>query len=591
MNKNNRYPFQIQMRYKKKQVSILLLLFLCLSPLFTAPCGDVDSNGSIDIVDALLIAQFYVGLNPQPFDQSAADVSGDSLADIIDALQIARYYVGLLDSLAGCVTNTAPPTPQPVGTNFVYDWIESVPPEQAPPFVPGDVPAFPGAGGAGKWTVGGRGSTVYEVTSLADSGPGTLREAIEAEGPRTVIFRTGGVIHLEDRLTITNPYITIAGQTAPGGGIVISDRPFWINTYNVIVRHIRVRMGLGRRDLPGLITDDAFGGRPVSDIIVDHVSASWGHDENLSFYKMEDVDNDGNAPPTERVTVQWSIIGEALGERFHPYGTVFGGKHATYHHNLHACHISWEPYLEIEHALRPLSLNPAPDDLSLVNNVFFVWLNRGLEGGGEGTINIINNWFVPDMDPYVDGRDFPIIKKIGDETGGQRSRYMAGNIMQGRDQVSADNWINVEGDVDQARSDVQFEMFAPVTIESAGTAYEAVLTQSGATLPKRDMVDERIVDATRNQKSYYLPIEIKQIDHYPFNEPGIVDLPYYEAGIGPADDDHDGIPNAWELARGLDPNNPVDGPLIINGYSNLEWYLNALADGDPEATAIAYPQG
>lgn len=467
--------------------------------------------------------------------------------------------------------------------------VESVPAETAPSFIQANVPAFPGAEGAGKWTYGGRGGRVYEVTSLADSGPGSLREAVEAKGPRTVVFRTGGIVHLQSRLVVTNPYLTIAGQTAPGGGIVIAGRPFWINTYNVIVRHIRVRYGDSRSDGTALITDDAFGGRPVSDLIVDHVSASWGRDENLSFYKMEDVNNDGHAPATERITVQWSIIGEAQGERFHPYGTVFGGKHATYHHNLHACQISWEPYKEIERPLRPLSLDPAPDDLNLINNVFFVWLNRGLEGGGPGTINIINNWFVPDADPYVEGRDFPIIQRVESETQGQRSRYLAGNVMQGRDDVTANNWLNVQGQVEAVRSEQPFEMLVPIPIESAEAAYQAVLERSGATLPTRDAVDQRIVAATRNQTSYYLPIEIKQIDFYPFSVEGVVDFPEYAAGTAPPDDDHDGIPNAWESVKGLDPADPRDGARLVGGYSNLEWYINALAGRDPEALAIAYP--
>lgn len=498
-------------------------------------------------------------------------------------------------SSAGGPSNTGGASSTAGASNIgrVQPWdpvhIESVPPETAPAFVQANVPAFPGAEGAGKWTYGGRGGKVYAITSLADSGPGTLREAVEAEGPRTVVFRSGGVIHLESRLVITNPYITIAGQTAPGDGIVIAGRPFWINTYNVIVRHLRVRYGDSRSDGTALITDDAFGGRPVSDLIVDHVSASWGRDENLSLYKMEDANNDGTFPPTERVTVQWSIIGEAQGERFHPYGTVFGGKHATYHHNLHACHISWEPYEEIERPLRPLSLDPAPDDLNLINNVFFVWLNRGLEGGGPGTINIINNWFVPDADPYVNGRDFPIIKQIGSETEGRRSRYLAGNVMQGRDEITANNWVNVLGPVEQARSDAPFEMFAPIPIESAETAYKAVLERAGATLPSRDAVDQRIVAATRNQTSYYLPIEIKQIHFYPFSVQGIVDFPDYAAGTAPPDDDHDGIPDAWESAKGLDPKDPRDGALVVGGYSNLEWYINALGDRDPEALIAAYP--
>ena len=458
-----------------------------------------------------------------------------------------------------------------------------LPPETPAPFKPGEVPAFPGAEGAGKWTVGGRGGKVYEVTSLEDKGSGTFREACEAKGPRIVVFREGGIIHLKDRLTIKNPYITIAGQTAPGGGICIADRSFWINTHNVIVRYIRVRMGTGHANMPGVITDDAFGGRPVSDIIVDHISASWGHDENLSFYKMDDVNNDNIVPATEWVTVQWSIIGEAMGHRFHPYGMVFGGKHADYHHNLIACNISWEPYKEIERPNRPIALTPAPDDLNLINNVFFIWLNRGLEGGGKGSINVINNYFLPDLDPYVTNknRDFMIFNKIGSETGGKRCRYMAGNIMHGKENVTTDNWCNVPGDVSKARSDKPFKMFEPVTIEDAKSAYEKVLRSAGATIPKRDKVDDRIVDATRNQKSYYLPIEIKQKDFYPFKLEGIVDFPEYAPGTTPSDSDHDGMPDEWENENGLNPNDASDGPKIKDGYSNVEWYLNELANGGP----------
>ncbi|MBN1309173.1 MAG: hypothetical protein JXA18_14715 [Chitinispirillaceae bacterium] len=450
----------------------------------------------------------------------------------------------------------------------------ALPPETVPPFKPGEVPAFPGAEGAGMWTVGGRGGRVYEVTSLEDSGPGTLREACEAEGARTIVFRTGGVIRLKERITITNPYITIAGQTAPGGGICISNNEFWINTHQVIVRHIRVRVGRAGVETP--ILYDGLGGRPVSDIIVDHVSCSWAHDENLSFYKMEDADNDGYAPPTERVTVQWSIISETLGHRRHPYGCVFGGRNATYHHNLHACNPNWEPFSS-------LAENPAPDHLDLINNVFYIWRNRWLKGGGEGPVNIINNRFVPDPQRDEADEQYQIIT-IGNETGGRRCRYMAGNGVQGYEKESADNWASVKADVQllkQVRSDEPFVMFAPVSIQSDDEAYEAVLEQSGATLPRRDTVDRRIVNATRRRKTYYLPIDVKHQDWYPFDEEGIMDLPDYTTGTAPSDGDHDGMLDEWETANGLNSKNADDGSQLKDGYTNLEHYLNELADGKP----------
>ena len=141
------------------------------------------------------------------------------------------------------------------------------------------IPAFPGAEGAGSFTLGGRGGKVFEVTNLAESGPGSLRRAIEAQGPRIVVFRISGIIMLEKLLTISNPYITIAGQTAPGDGICIRGQTTEINTHDVVLRHLRFRRG-NIKD-----RNDALGGYPVGNIIVDHCSASWGLDENLSLYR------------------------------------------------------------------------------------------------------------------------------------------------------------------------------------------------------------------------------------------------------------------------------------------------------------------
>ncbi len=169
------------------------------------------------------------------------------------------------------------------------------------------VPAFPGAEGAGSSTPGGRGGAVHVVTSLADSGPGSFRAAVEAEGPRTVVFGVAGLITLERPLDIQNPFLTLAGQTAPGDGVCIRGESVHINTHDVIVRYLRFRRGSFK------VRDDALGGYPVSDIIVDHVSASWGLDENLSLYRW--IKEEGGKQlkmPLENVTIQWSITSEAL---------------------------------------------------------------------------------------------------------------------------------------------------------------------------------------------------------------------------------------------------------------------------------------
>ena len=195
------------------------------------------------------------------------------------------------------------------------------------------IPAFPGAEGYGAMTRGGRGGKVIIVTNLNDSGPGSLREACETEGPRIVVFAVSGTITLEKRLRISNPYITIAGQTAPGDGICIRRYPLSINTSEVIIRYIRVRLGDETGD-----DSDAISGRYHKNIILDHVSASWSIDETVSIYHCENV------------TIQWCLISESLYDAGHVKGThgfggIWGSNRSTYHHNLLAHHTSRNPRL------------------------------------------------------------------------------------------------------------------------------------------------------------------------------------------------------------------------------------------------------
>ena len=249
-------------------------------------------------------------------------------------------------------------------------------PGMAPPLpfvMPYGVPAFPGAWGGGMFTTGGRGGKVIAVTNLNDSGPGSLRAAIEADEPRIIIFRVAGIIPLKSNLNINNPDITIAGQSAPGDGICIANHSLNINTHNVILRHLRVRRG----DPEGGQGSDNIGGNPRGQVIVDHCTASWGRDENLSLYRyMEDRPDlpsvNGTVQqvkhPVSNLTIQYCISSEALGPG-HEFGGTWGGRDSTFHHNLFACNTGRNPSIGMS------------GEFDYRNNVLFNWSHRTMDGG------------------------------------------------------------------------------------------------------------------------------------------------------------------------------------------------------------------
>src|SRR5262249_2822899 len=242
------------------------------------------------------------------------------------------------------------------------------------------LPAFPGAEGAGAYTPGGRGGKVYAVTNLNDRGPGSLREAVEARGPRTVVFRVAGIITLETPLSGTHPFLTVAGQTAPGDGVCIRNQTFEINTHDVVLRYLRFRRGNLK------VRDDALGGHPVRNVIVDHVSASWGLDENLSLYRHMVKTPDGKLKklPVENLTIQWTISSEALDRYNHAFGGIWGGHGTSFHHNLFACNTGRNPDIGMG------------GSFDFRNNVIFNWRHRTLDGGdGSSEVNVIANYFKP----------------------------------------------------------------------------------------------------------------------------------------------------------------------------------------------------
>lgn len=442
-----------------------------------------------------------------------------------------------------------------------------------PPRLPAGIPAFPGAWGGGMFTTGGRGGRVIPVTNLNDSGPGSLRAALEAEGPRIVVFRVAGTIPLDSNLNINHPDITVAGQTAPGDGICLANHSLNINTRNVILRHLRVRRGRPE----GGQGSDNIGGNPAGQIIVDHCSTSWGMDENLSLYRHMQPQPDGSAVKlaVKNLTIQWTISSEALNARNHAFGGTWGGEDATFHHNLFACNTARNPSIGMS------------GEFDYRNNVVFNWGHRTMDGGDETSlVNVIANYYKPG--PASKADMVSTIARIEQRSmyspgsalaaGGWFPQapprpgkwYVAGNIIEGHEEVTRDNWRGMRGPEGLARVNTPFEGW-PVAQQTAGDAYAAVLAKVGATLPRRDAVDARVIGMVRTGKVGAGNGIIRD----PQEVGGFPELTFDPATV-PADSDGDGLPDAWEKQHGLDAANPADGAADADGdgYTNVEEWLN-----------------
>ncbi len=443
-------------------------------------------------------------------------------------------------------------------------------------FLLAQTPAFPGAEGFGRFSVGGRGGRVAEVTNLNDSGPGSLREAIEAPGARTVVFRVSGTIHLRSHLTILHDSITIAGHTAPGDGICLARAPLVVEANHVIIRYLRMRLG----DLDDGHDDDACAGcRNIQrgkpgPVIVDHCSASWSIDEAASFY-----DNGG-------FTLQWSYVTESLNRSHHAkgphgYGGIWGGQRATFHHNLLAHHSSRNPRFNGGRTTG----QPEKELVDHRNNVIYNWGFNSAYGGEGGSYNIVGNYYKsgPATNPGVAGR----IVQPWDTTG---CWYISGNTVVGFPEITADNWLGVspaEGftaaSIRRARTPFNAD---PLTVDTPEEACRKVLEHGGASLPRRDAVDTRITDEVRRGTATFGG-RYRRTGGVSDGATGIIDSqedvggwPVLRSAPAPEDSDHDGMPDAWEVCRGLNPHNAHDGTILTaGGYSNLEVYLNARVEG------------
>ncbi len=439
------------------------------------------------------------------------------------------------------------------------------------------VEAFPGAEGFGKFTSGGRGGRVIYVTKLVDNGSeGTLRHAINQTGARTILFKVSGTIALQSSLSINSGSLTIAGQTAPGDGITLKNYPVTINASNVIIRFIRFRMG----DEAGQ-EGDALGGRGQKNILIDHCSMSWSTDECVSFY--------GN----ENFTLQWCIISESLRNAVHTkgahgYGGIWGGRFASFHHNLLAHHDSRNPRLG-EAAGKSYALTNLVD---LRNNVIYNWGNNSAYGGEAMNVNIVNCYYKPGPATVKADRILSIDKnKIkGTEVYDSWGKYfIEGNVVEGSSSATEDNWSygvynqfhNSYGAISSAektamRKDKPHAIHKNVLTHTASQAYQLVLAYAGASL-KRDAVDLRIVDNVEKGNFTY-PGSKGSKNGIIDSQEDVGGWPVLHTLPAPADTDGDGMPDQWEKAHKLDPTSSKDQHLhtLDPKFSNLEVYLNSL---------------
>lgn len=471
------------------------------------------------------------------------------------------------------------------------------------------VPAFTGAEGGGKFSFGGRGGKVYVVTNLNDSGPGSLREGCEAAGPRIIVFNVAGIIRLTMPIYIEAPYITIAGQTAPGDGICIAGQSVMDDTHDVVIRYVRFRRG--NTDI--FDRQSGLAGSPVGNIIIDHCSASWGNDQTLDTYRhMYQPTNGGPTLklPCVNDTIQWCIITEGLNTYNHAFGGDWGGRNTSFHHNLFACNTGRNPSIAMSY------------DFNFVNNVLFNWRHRSLDGGDKNSrFNIISNYYKPGPATLDNPVRYRILEPAQSWTKAEKvsrwgKAYVQGNIVAGYPKVTADNWdggvqfnkapdADASGDVAkglimdpgllakiiaQVRVDKPFPM-APITMQTAEDAYKSVLAGAGATLPKRDSVDERAVRQTETGKTWgmgqVIPVpRMKGLAKNDVGEAGngiITDIsqvggyPDYK-GEPIKDLCPDGIPLSWKTKYGLDTNDVdlADKDLQGDGYTVMDKYLNGL---------------
>lgn len=418
----------------------------------------------------------------------------------------------------------------------------------------GQALAFPGAEGFGKFTTGGRGGNVFVVTNLNDDGPGSLREAIRKKGPRIIVFAVSGTIDLKSSLNINSGDLTIAGQSAPGDGICIRNFPLKIKGDNIIVRYIKSRMG--DQDSQ---QDDAVSAIGNKNIIIDHCSFSWGTDEAASFY-----DN-------ENFTLQWTIVSESLNASVHKkgehgYGGIWGGKKASFHHNLLAHHKSRNPRFNGARYHK----QPQEEIVDFRNNIIYNWKSNSSYGGEEGNHNVVNNYYKPG--PATSGSKK---SRILDPWSPFGSFYVSGNVLDGNKEVTENNRKGVEGNHPDSTLVNNPVQVVAIPEQAAEDAFKEILAHAGSSF-KRDDVDKRIVQEVKTGAATFGKEKKGIID----SQEDVGGWPELKSIPAPSDKDQDGMADDWEVTHQLNPEDSKDASQfsISNEYSNIEVYLNNLLE-------------
>jgi hypothetical protein len=451
--------------------------------------------------------------------------------------------------------------------------------------------AFPTAEGYGRFARGGRGGKVIEVTNLEDCDPtksepaipGSFRAAIETDGPRTIVFRVSGLIKLKRPCAVTKPYCTIAGQTAPGDGICLANYSSGaFGTHDVIIRFLRFRIGdFARKAM------DGAGLGSCDHCIMDHCSISWSSDEGTSSRNARNI------------TFQRNIVAEALHHSYHyrasdrskyethAFAGSISGNVGSYHHNLlaHCTDRNWSLAGGYNQSGMYTGI------LDIRNNVVYNWTARTTDGG-VARMNYVNNYYKPyPKNPFVKW-----LLKLDpiDPSHGSEQYFMSGNILEGND-CESDNWKAFNGAAVEKLVRVDHPLFESfVKTQTASEALTNVLADVGATFPKQDVIDRRIVEEVRSGATHYIGTKGPAYGDRPSpNFAGIIDeppddkdaegspnfpWPEYRTYNVPTDTDHDGMPDDWEKSHGLNPNDPSDANADHDGdgYTNLEEYLGWL---------------
>jgi pectate lyase len=427
--------------------------------------------------------------------------------------------------------------------------------------------AFPTAEGFGRFTKGGREGTIIYVTNLDDSGPGSFRDAVLSSGPRIIVFNVSGTIFLESEIKMRNPYITVAGQTAPGDGITIRGNSMYVENSEFIVRHLKIRPGDEPiPDVEGIkslsISGSSTNARQLYNIIFDHISAAWATDGHFDVWVR--ASDNGN------ITIQHCIISEMLRHSIsHPEGSSERGHSRALLIDDKVHRLSIHNNLFSQNTMRNPQVATDIHDIDIVNNVVYNWdhsvTHFSVDDYYSINMNIMNNYYKKG----VDTGEYALMIRCS--THPDSTIYIGGNYIS-------------EGEVHKDPTEENFiiaeepgRVIDNIILLSAEDAYDNIISTVGNTVPKRDAHDERIINDTIYGTGRIIDSPDEVCIDPPYNMScGFLDVPVV---YGPDDTDLDGMPDSWETFHCLDPDDPSDGPAyaISAIYTNVEVYLNELA--------------